>query len=125
MDVLGESSLNTKGLMNVTLRQPFGVCGAILPWNFPLLMFVHKVGPATAAGNTLVLKSSEKSPLSPLMVGKLANEIGHPKGVLNILSGFGRPCGQSIAEHMDIRKISFTGSLAAGKAIKKAAAESN
>jgi aldehyde dehydrogenase (NAD+) len=88
-------------------------------------MFINKVGPALAAGNTLVLKSSEKAPLVALVVGRLCQEIGLPNGVLNILSGFGRPCGEAIAKHMEIRKVSFTGSVATGKAIKKAAAESN
>ena len=125
LDVHGDSSLNTKDFVNVTFRQPFGVCGAIIPWNVPLLMFINKIGPALATGNTLVLKSSEKSPLSSLLIGRLCQEIGLPKGVLNILSGFGRPCGEAIAKHMDIRKVSFTGSVVAGRAIKKAAAESN
>jgi aldehyde dehydrogenase (NAD+) len=125
VDVSGDSSLNSPNMVNITFRQPFGVCGAIIPWNVPLLMFINKVGPALATGNTLVLKSSEKSPLSCLAVARLAQEIGLPKGVLNVLSGFGRPCGEAIAKHMDIRKISFTGSVIAGRAIKKAAAESN
>ncbi|KAL6249570.1 hypothetical protein RBB50_003423 [Rhinocladiella similis] len=125
LDVSGDSSLNTAGQVNITLRQPFGVCGAIIPWNVPLLMFINKAGPALAAGNTLVLKTSEKSPLSCLKVAQLCQEIGLPKGVINILSGFGRPCGEAIAKHMDIRKVSFTGSAMAGRAVKKAAAESN
>lgn len=125
LDVVGDSSLNTKDFVNITLRQPFGVCGAITPWNVPLLMLVNKLGPALATGNTLVLKSSEKSPLSSLVIGRLSQEIGLPKGVLNILSGYGRSCGEAIAKHMDIRKVSFTGSVTAGRAIKKAAAESN
>jgi len=124
-DIQGETSLNTANMVNLTFRQPFGVCGAIIPWNIPLLMLINKVGPALITGNTLVLKSSEKSPLSCLVVGRLCQEIGLPKGVLNILSGFGRPCGEAIAKHMEIRKVSFTGSIGAGKAIKKAAAESN
>ena len=117
--------MNTKDFVNITLRQPFGVCGGIIPWNVPLLMLINKVGPALVTGNTLVLKSSEKSPLSSLVIGRLCQEIGLPRGVLNILSGFGRPCGEAIAKHMDIRKVSFTGSVIAGRAVKKAAAESN
>lgn len=93
--------------------------------NITLVTFINKVGPALSAGNTLVLKSSEKCPLSVLLVGRLCQEVGLPKGVLNLLSGFGRPCGEALAKHMDIRKISFTGSQIAGRAIKKAAAESN
>ncbi|EXJ93884.1 hypothetical protein A1O1_02277 [Capronia coronata CBS 617.96] len=125
LDVSGDSSLNSTNMVNMTFRQPFGVCGAIIPWNGPLLMLINKVGPALATGNTLVLKSSEKSPLSALVVGRLAQEIDLPKGVLNILSGYGRPCGEAIAKHMEIRKVSFTGSVTAGRAVKKAAAESN
>ncbi|KAK2738891.1 putative aldehyde dehydrogenase [Colletotrichum kahawae] len=125
VDSDGDSSLNTPGMLNIVLRQPFGVCGAITPWNAPITMVVQKLGPALIAGNTLVLKSSEKAPLSPLVLAKCCQEIGLPKGVLNILNGFGRPCGEAIARHMDIRKISFTGSTSTGRAIKKAAAESN
>lgn len=124
-DVQGDSSLNTPGMVNIVLRQPFGVCGAITPWNAPVLMVVQKLGPALIAGNTLVLKASEKAPLSPLVLAKCCAEIGLPKGVLNILNGFGKTCGDAIARHMDIRKVSFTGSSATGRAIKKAAAESN
>lgn len=93
--------------------------------NITLVTFINKVGPALSSGNTLVLKSSEKCPLSVLLVGRLCQEVGLPEGVLNLLSGFGRPCGEALAKHMDIRKISFTGSQIAGRAIKKAAAESN
>ena len=88
-------------------------------------MLALKVAPALITGNTMVLKSSEKAPLTSLMIARLAAEAGLPKGVLNILSGYGRPTGEAIAKHMDIRKISFTGSAQAGRAVKKAAAESN
>jgi aldehyde dehydrogenase (NAD+) len=88
-------------------------------------MLAFKVGPALTAGNTLVLKSSEKAPLTSLLFAKLAHEAGFPPGVLNVLSGFGLPCGDAIARHLDIRKIAFTGSAATGKKIQKAAAESN
>lgn len=88
-------------------------------------MITQKLGPALITGNTLVLKTSEKAPLSPLVIAQCCQEIGLPKGVFNILSGFGQPCGEAIARHMDIRKISFTGSTNTGRAIKKAAAESN
>lgn len=112
-------------MVNVSFRQPYGVCGAIIPWNAPLFLLIAKVGPALATGNTLVLKTSEKAPLSCLVIARLCKEIGLPKGVLNILSGFGRPCGEAIAKHMEIRKVSFTGSVTAGRAVKKAAADSN
>ncbi|KAL6399916.1 putative aldehyde dehydrogenase [Ilyonectria robusta] len=124
-DVQGDTSLNTPGFVNLVFRQPFGVCGAITPWNVPVTMITQKLGPALITGNTLVLKTSEKAPLSPLVIAQCCQEIGLPKGVFNILSGFGQPCGEAIARHMDIRKISFTGSTNTGRAIKKAAAESN
>ncbi|CEJ94784.1 Putative Aldehyde dehydrogenase [[Torrubiella] hemipterigena] len=125
LDITGESSLNSAGFMNVSLRQPYGVCAAITPWNAPVMMMVYKVSAALITGNTLVLKSSEKSPLSSLVAARCAREAGFPPGVLNVLSGFGRPCGEALARHMEIRKISFTGSTATGKAIQKCAAESN
>jgi len=125
MDVSGDTSLNTAGMVNMSFRQPFGVCGAIIPWNVTLAMCAMKVAPALITGNTLVLKSSEKSPFSPIIFARCAHEIGLPKGVLNIVAGYGRPTGEAIAKHMDIRKISFTGSAIAGRAVKKAAAESN
>lgn len=124
-DVQGETSLNTPGLLAMSVRQPFGVTGAIIPWNIAFVMLVLKIAPALAAGNTMVLKSSEKSPLSCLVVARCLREIGFPKGVLNIVSGFGRPTGEAIAKHMRIRKVAFTGSTATGRAIQKAAAESN
>ena len=125
MDVTGESSLNSPEFVNISLRQPFGVGAAIVPWNGPTFMLANKIGPGLVAGNTMVVKSSEKSPLSALVIARIANEIGLPKGVLNVLSGFGFPCGDAISRHIDIRVISFTGSVGTGKAIKKASAESN
>lgn len=88
-------------------------------------MLAMKIAPSLITGNTLVLKSSEKAPLTSLAIARYAHEVGIPAGVLNILSGYGRPCGEAIAKHMEIRKISFTGSAIAGRAVKKAAAESN
>lgn len=125
LDVLGESSLNTANFINISLRQPYGVCGAITPWNAPSMFLAYKVSAALITGNTIVVKSSEKAPLSPLVAARCAKEVGIPPGVINILSGFGKPCGQAIARHMEIRKISFTGSEATGRAIQKASAESN
>lgn len=125
LEVMGESSLNMANFVNITLRQPFGVCGAITPWNAPVALMVYKASAALITGNTLVLKSSEKAPLSVLVAARCAKEAGIPPGVLNVLSGYGRPCGEAIAKHMEIRKISFTGSTATGRAIQKAAAESN
>ncbi|KAJ9326848.1 hypothetical protein DTO027B5_4674 [Paecilomyces variotii] len=124
-DIHGVTSLNSQNHLNFSLRQPYGVTAAIIPWNAPLLMLALKVGAALIAGNTLVLKSSEKAPLTALVFARLSREAGFPAGVLNILSGLGNPCGSALASHQDIRKISFTGSLRTGRLIQKAAAESN
>ncbi|KIW76448.1 hypothetical protein Z517_11194 [Fonsecaea pedrosoi CBS 271.37] len=124
-DVQGTSSTQTPGFLNLTLREPYGVCAAITPWNAPVTMLMFKMAPALIAGNTLVVKSSEKAPLTSLYVASLARAAGFPPGVLNVLSGFGTPCGAALASHMKIRKISFTGSVRTGKAIKEAAAKSN
>ena len=121
----GETSLNTKGMMNFVLRQPYGVTAAIIAWNVPITLFCFKLGPCLMAGNTLILKSSEKAPLTSIYMAKLMKEAGFPEGVVNVLSGFGIPCGQALASHMEIRKISFTGSARTGREIKKAAANSN
>jgi len=121
----GETSLNTKGFLNLTLRQPIGVVGAIIPWNVPQILFAHKVGPALAAGCTVVLKSSEKAPLSSLKLAHLFQEAGFPPGVINIISGYGKPAGSTLASHMDVRAINFTGSTATGRLVQEAAAKSN
>jgi aldehyde dehydrogenase (NAD+) len=121
----GETSLNTKGFLNLTLRQPIGVVGCIIPWNVPQVLFSHKVGPALAAGCTVVLKSSEKAPLSSLKLAHLFQEAGFPPGVINIISGYGKPAGSTLASHMDVRAINFTGSTATGRLVQEAAAKSN
>lgn len=110
---------------NYIRREPIGVCGQIIPWNFPLLMLSWKVGPALAAGNTVVLKSAELTPLSALYFANLVKEAGIPAGVVNILSGYGKTAGNAIASHPKIKKVAFTGSTATGRHIMKAAAESN
>ena len=124
-DVHGESSLHTPGFLSLTLRQPYGVCAAIIPWNVPVSSVAVKFGPCLLAGNTLVIKSSEKAPLAVLRFAKLVKEAGFPAGVVNILSGLGPNCGAALASHMEIRKLAFTGSTRTGRAIKKAAASSN
>ncbi|KAH3682708.1 hypothetical protein WICPIJ_006314 [Wickerhamomyces pijperi] len=106
-----------------TKREPLGVVGQIIPWNFPLLMWAWKVGPALAAGNTIVLKTAESTPLSALYVSKYVKEAGIPDGVLNIVSGFGKIVGNAITGHPKIKKIAFTGSTATGKAIMKSSAD--
>lgn len=108
-----------------TQKEPIGVCGQIIPWNFPLLMMIWKMSPALATGNTLVLKTAEQTPLSALYVAHLAREAGFPPGVINVLSGFGETAGDAIARHMDVDKISFTGSTEVGKKIQVASGQSN
>ncbi|KAJ4412055.1 aldehyde dehydrogenase (NAD(P)(+)) ald5 [Neurospora sp. IMI 360204] len=108
-----------------TRQEPLGVCGQIIPWNFPLLMLAWKVGPALATGNTIVMKTAEQTPLSALVFAQFVKEAGFPPGVLNIISGFGRVAGAAISSHMDIDKVAFTGSTMVGRQIMKAAAESN
>jgi aldehyde dehydrogenase (NAD+) len=108
-----------------TRHEPVGVCAQIIPWNFPLLMQAWKFGPALAAGNTVVLKVAEQTPLTALRVGALAMEAGFPPGVINILTGFGPTAGGALARHMDVDKVAFTGSTEVGHEILKAAAESN
>ena len=105
-----------------TLREPIGVVGQIIPWNFPLLMAAWKLGPALAAGCTIVLKPAEETPLSALMLGELACEAGFPDGVLNIVTGFGETAGAALAAHPDVDKIAFTGSTEVGRSIVHAAA---
>ncbi|KAI4326697.1 hypothetical protein MLD38_031984 [Melastoma candidum] len=108
-----------------TLHEPVGVAGQIIPWNFPLLMFAWKVGPALACGNTIVLKTAEQTPLTALYAAKLFQEAGLPPGVLNVVSGFGPTAGAALASHMDVDKLAFTGSTATGKIVLELAARSN
>uniref|UniRef100_A0A0E0LAB1 Aldehyde dehydrogenase domain-containing protein n=2 Tax=Oryza TaxID=4527 RepID=A0A0E0LAB1_ORYPU len=107
------------------LHEPIGVAGQIIPWNFPLLMFAWKVGPALACGNTVVLKTAEQTPLSALFASKLLHEAGLPDGVVNVVSGFGPTAGAALASHMDVDKIAFTGSTDTGKIVLELAARSN
>ncbi|MFA4928041.1 MAG: aldehyde dehydrogenase family protein [Patulibacter sp.] len=104
-----------------TLREPIGVVGQIIPWNFPLLMAAWKLGPALATGNTVVLKPAEQTPLSALRLGELLLEAGVPKGVVNVVPGYGETAGAALAEHPDVGKIAFTGSTEVGKLIARAA----
>jgi phenylacetaldehyde dehydrogenase len=105
-----------------TVREPVGVVGQIIPWNFPLLMAAWKLGPALATGNCVVLKPAEQTPLSALRLGELFLEAGLPEGVLNIVTGFGETAGAALAGHADVDKVAFTGSTEVGKIIVKAAA---
>ena len=105
-----------------TLREPVGVVAQIIPWNFPLLMAAWKLGPALAAGNAVILKPAEQTPLSALRLGDLVLEAGFPEGVVNIITGFGEDTGAPLAAHPDVDKVAFTGSTEVGKMIVKAAA---
>jgi phenylacetaldehyde dehydrogenase len=105
-----------------TLREPVGVVGQIIPWNFPLLMAAWKLGPALAAGCTVVIKPAEQTPLSCLRLGELIQEAGFPDGVVNIVPGFGETAGAALAAHPDVDKVAFTGSTEVGKLILQAAA---
>jgi len=112
----------TPAKLAYTIREPLGVCGQIIPWNYPLLMAAWKLGPALCTGNTIVMKAAEQTPLSILYLANLIKEVGFPPGVINILNGEGRKAGAAIAQHLDVDKIAFTGSTATGREIMKMAA---
>jgi len=118
-------SSGTSKYLTYTRREPVGVCGQIIPWNFPLAMFAWKVAPALAAGCTVVIKSSEKTPLTALLMGELIRAAGIPAGVVNIVSGFGPVAGKAIAAHPLIDKVAFTGSTATARAIQHVAHATN
>lgn len=121
----GHTSLNTPGFLNMSLRQPFGVVAIIIPWNAPLIFFSKKVAPAVAAGNCVVVKTSEKAPLTSWKLSQWIEKCGFPPGVINVLSGHGNVSGQALAEHMKVRALSFTGSTRTGRNIQIASAISN
>jgi phenylacetaldehyde dehydrogenase len=108
-----------------TLREPLGVVGQIIPWNFPLLMAAWKLGPALTTGNTVVLKPAEQTPLTALFLAQLIAEAGIPDGVVNVVPGFGETAGAALAAHDDVDKVAFTGSTEVGKLIVQAAGASN
>jgi acyl-CoA reductase-like NAD-dependent aldehyde dehydrogenase len=110
-------------MFNYTLREPVGVCGQIIPWNFPLLMAAWKLAPALAAGNTVVLKPAEQTPVGAMELASLIQEAGFPDGVVNIVPGYGETAGAALASHPGIDKVAFTGSTEVGKLIAKAAAD--
>jgi aldehyde dehydrogenase (NAD+) len=109
--------------LSYTLRQPIGVVGQIIPWNFPLLMMAWKIGPALACGNTIVLKPAEQTPLTALRLAELAAEAGFPPGVLNVVNGFGETAGAALSIHPDVDKIAFTGHVDTAKIIHKRTAD--
>ncbi|KAF5498733.1 Aldehyde dehydrogenase [Colletotrichum fructicola] len=123
--IKGDSIETDPNMLNLTLREPLGVCGLIIPWNFPILMCGWKLGPALAAGSVAVLKPAELTPLSALYLGKLIVEAEFPPGVVNIVPGLGHEAGAALSNHPDVAKVSFTGSTAVGKGILHASADSN
>ena len=120
--IYGETNPSDPAFFSYTLREPVGVCGQIIPWNFPLLMAAWKLAPALACGNTVILKPAEQTSLTALRLGELITEAGLPDGVVNVVTGFGPGAGSSIAEHPAIDKVAFTGSTEVGKIILKASA---
>jgi aldehyde dehydrogenase (NAD+) len=110
------------GFLNYVVRAPVGVVGQVVPWNFPLMFTSWKMGPALAAGNTVVMKQAELTPLSTLRIAELARDVGFPAGVINVVPGYGHIAGQYLAEHKDVDKLSFTGSTATGRRIVQASA---
>jgi len=120
--LLGDT-IPVAGGVDMTFREPLGVVGLITPWNFPLPIASWKVAPALAAGNTIVLKPAELTPLTALELGRLALEAGIPEGVLNVVSGPGRVVGERIVEHPDVAKVAFTGSTDVGKRVAEIAAQ--
>jgi gamma-glutamyl-gamma-aminobutyraldehyde dehydrogenase len=123
--VYGEVAATGRDELGLVTREPLGVVGAIVPWNFPLLMATWKIAPALAMGNSVVLKPSEKSPLSALRIAELAMEAGIPAGVFNVVPGQGRGAGEPLAMHMDVDGLVFTGSTAVGKHLMVCAGMSN
>ena len=112
----------SKGLMSMVRREPMGVVGSIAPWNYPLMMAAWKLGPALAAGNTVVIKPSEWTPLTLLRLAELTEDV-IPAGVLNVITGDGEPVGAGIVRHPDVRMVSLTGDVATGKEVAKAASQ--
>lgn len=126
IDKIDGSVTNTdKDAVHLVLKEPLGVVGAISPWNYPLLMAAWKIAPALAAGNTVVLKPAEQSPMSALHLARLFMEAGGPAGVFNVVNGLGEIAGKALALHNDVAKISFTGSTEVGKLILQYAGQSN
>ncbi|MCL7046473.1 hypothetical protein MKW94_007123, partial [Papaver nudicaule] len=121
----GKTLKLSQEMQGYTLLEPIGVVGHIIPWNFPSAMFFHKVAPALAAGCTMIVKPAEQTPLSALYYAHLSKLAGIPDGVLNVVNGYGPTTGAAICSHMDIDKVSFTGSTEVGRVVMQAAATSN
>ncbi|KAI0319884.1 aldehyde dehydrogenase domain-containing protein [Amylostereum chailletii] len=121
----GKTIETSEAKLAYTRHEPIGVCGQIIPWNYPLMNMIMKLGPALATGCTVVVKPSELTPLTALRVCQLIVEAGFPPGVVNVVVGYGHTVGQAITEHMDIDKIAFTGSTLTGRKVQEASAKSN
>ncbi|KAF9779771.1 NAD-dependent aldehyde dehydrogenase [Thelephora terrestris] len=121
----GKTIETDKNKLAYTIHEPIGVVGQIIPWNFPLLMLCWKIGPALATGNAIVMKPSEFTPLSALMMAEMIHQVGFPAGAFNLVVGYGSTVGQTISEHPLIEKVAFTGSTVTGRKIMEAAAKSN
>lgn len=121
-ELKGETLPHRPDVMTLTVREPIGVVGAILPWNAPMYILAMKIGPSLVAGNTVVVKSAEEAPLAVLRVCQILNQV-LPKGVLNVVAGYGPECGAPLVAHPGVGKVTFTGSVETGKIIYKAAAE--
>ena len=121
-DLLLGDTIPVAGGVDMTFREPLGVVGLITPWNFPLPIASWKVAPALAAGNTIVLKPAELTPLTALELERIALEAGLPEGVVNVVAGPGSVCGRRLVEHEDVAKIAFTGSTEVGRRIAADAA---
>lgn len=120
----GQTIPTTPEKFAYTIRQPIGVVGQIIPWNYPLSMAAWKLGPALACGNTVVLKAAEQTPLSILVLGQLVKEAGFPPGVVNFINGYGREAGSALVEHPLVDKVAFTGSTITARSIMASAAKS-
>jgi 4-(gamma-glutamylamino)butanal dehydrogenase len=123
--VYGEIAPTAADALALIGREPIGVVGAVVPWNYPLIITAWKLAPALAAGNSVVLKPAEQSPLSALALAELAAEAGIPDGVLNVVPGFGEEAGQALGRHPDVDKVAFTGSVPVGRLFQRYAGESN
>jgi betaine-aldehyde dehydrogenase len=121
--ILGYVNPVPDNAVSLTLKEPIGVAGQIIPWNYPLLMAAWKLAPALAAGCTCILKPAEQTPITALEMANWLTDVGLPPGVVNIVTGFGESCGAPLVQHPDVNKIAFTGSAAVGKLIVKQAAE--
>jgi aldehyde dehydrogenase (NAD+) len=121
-ELKGETVPFNPKMLTMTIRQPLGVVGAIIPWNVPMMLMALKIAPALVAGNTVVVKSAEEAPLAVLRVAQIMNQL-LPPGIFNMISGYGPECGGPLVAHPDVAKVTFTGSVETGKIVYKAAAE--